>query len=522
MPRKDRSGASPVVVGSVVLALAVIVTYFGFTKAIPFRHDFRLNAVFETANNLKSGSPVRIAGVTVGEVVKISRYRESDAALVQMELEDTGLPIHEDATAKIRPRIFLEGNFFVDVKPGSPSAPKLEDDDTPLAMTRTSAPVQLDQILTSLQSDPREDLQDLLVNYGSALTGKPTGRQDADQDQDVRGETAARALADTATYSGDALEGAAIVTSAVRGLEPDDLSRLVAGLGRVTAALDRDEGALQGLITSLNTTLGAFAAEQGKLRSSVRELPPTLERADTALDSLNAAFPPTRAFAREILPGIRETPKTIDAAFPFIEQARRLVGPSELGGLVNELAPTTRSLSALIDATVRLLPRVDTVSRCLIRNILPTGEKVIVDGNLTTGVQNYKEFWTTLVALAGESQNFDGNGTYVRLQPGGGLNTISTGRTTLGGDALFGNAISKPLGTRPAFPGRRPPYRPDVPCFTQELPNLDASTGGAERVVGASTVPGGRSAANGEAAVPGVGAQLPEAADPKGHGKASK
>ncbi len=198
MPRKDRSGASPVVVGSVVLALAVIVTYFGFTKAIPFRHDFRLNAVFETANNLKSGSPVRIAGVTVGEVVKISRYRESDAALVQMELEDTGLPIHEDATAKIRPRIFLEGNFFVDVKPGSPSAPKLEDDDTPLAMTRTSAPVQLDQILTSLQSDPREDLQHLLVNYGSALTGKPTGRQDADQDQDVRGETAARALADAA------------------------------------------------------------------------------------------------------------------------------------------------------------------------------------------------------------------------------------------------------------------------------------------------------------------------------------
>ena len=32
-----------------------------------------------------------------------------------MEIDDKGLPIHKDATLKIRPRIFLEGNFFVDL-----------------------------------------------------------------------------------------------------------------------------------------------------------------------------------------------------------------------------------------------------------------------------------------------------------------------------------------------------------------------------------------------------------------------
>ena len=31
-----------------------------------------------------------------------------------------GRPIHDDARAKIRPRIFLEGNFFVDLEPGTP------------------------------------------------------------------------------------------------------------------------------------------------------------------------------------------------------------------------------------------------------------------------------------------------------------------------------------------------------------------------------------------------------------------
>ena len=68
--------------------------------------------------------------------------------------------------------------------------------------------------------------------------------------------------------------------------------------------------------------------------------------ANSAFDSLNAAFPPTRAFATEIRPGVRETPATIEAAFPWIEQTRALVRPEELGGLAEELstghAPTSR------------------------------------------------------------------------------------------------------------------------------------------------------------------------------------
>ena len=53
--------------------------------------------------------------------------------------------------------------------------------------------------------------------------------------------------------------------------------------------------------------------------------------------------------------------------------------------------------------------------------MLPTGEQRIQDGNLTTGLRNYEEFFQTLVSLTGESQNFDGNGIYVRFQAGGGL-----------------------------------------------------------------------------------------------------
>jgi len=46
---------------------------------------------------------VRIAGVDVGKVASIKR--DGNTGLVTMEIQDKGLPIHHDATVKIRPRI---------------------------------------------------------------------------------------------------------------------------------------------------------------------------------------------------------------------------------------------------------------------------------------------------------------------------------------------------------------------------------------------------------------------------------
>ena len=139
------------------------------------------------------GSPVRIAGVNVGKVTGIKRQPGTTAAIVTMEIQDKGLPIHKDATLKIRPRIFLEGNFFVDVQPGTPDSPTISDNDT-IGLTQTATPVQLDQVLTALQANSREDLQAALEGFGTALTAKPTAEEDADQDEDTRGETAAESL----------------------------------------------------------------------------------------------------------------------------------------------------------------------------------------------------------------------------------------------------------------------------------------------------------------------------------------
>jgi phospholipid/cholesterol/gamma-HCH transport system substrate-binding protein len=470
--RRPGSRLSTVTIGLIALAVIVVVVYLGFTKDIPFTHGFQLNATFESANNLRPNSPVRIAGVEVGKVKSIKGQEGSTAAVVTMEINHNGLPIHEDATAKIRPRIFLEGNFFVDLQPGSPGSPALSSGDT-IKITQTSNPVQLDQVLTALQAPSRQDLRDVLAELNLALNTKPTAEQNRRADPSTRGLTGAQAVNDSYVDGGRALKGTAIVNDALLGTEPDrDIARLIEGTAKTTAALDEHEQQLQDLITNFNTTVAALASESGNLSRSIALLAPTLDSANRALASLNAAFPPTRAFAREILPGVRETAPTIQASFPWIDQTRRLVAPAELQGLAKDLRPAVADLAALTRGSLNLLPQTDLASRCARDIILPTGDVPITD-EFATGAQNYKEFFWTLVGLSGESQNFDGNGQMVRFQTGGGTQTLSLGSVSSPSGQLLGSTVGVPLGNRPAYPGKRPPYKPDVRCIDNERPNLN-------------------------------------------------
>jgi ABC-type transporter Mla subunit MlaD len=463
--------------GGLLLLVVALLTWFSFAKDIPFTKPFELKATFANAQNIGRGSPVRIAGVEVGKVAKVEQAAsDSNASVVTMKLKDDALPIHRDAHLKIRPRIFLEGNFFVDVKPGTPSGGDVHSGDT-IPMTQTASSVQIDQVLGTLQGDTRSDLQKLLRGYGDALDGRPRLGEDDDQDRSTKGETAAKSLNDSLKYSADSLRGTALTNQALLGTDLHDLSKLIAGGQKVSTALASRETTLQDLVTNLDVTMGAFASENENLAATVQRLPRVLEAARPALDNLNAAFPPTRAFAHEILPGVRETPATIDAAFPWVAQTRQLLSKDELQGLVNDLQPATRDLATFVDGTVRFLPKLDLVDRCALHSLLPVGDTVIEDGPFTTGVKNYKEFFQSFVGLSGESQNFDGNGQYTRFQPGGGDQTVSTGQLP-GTGSFFGNAVAAPLGTRPAMPSRRPPYNRKVACYKSALPDLNSARTG--------------------------------------------
>ncbi|HYP47830.1 MAG TPA: MlaD family protein [Thermoleophilaceae bacterium] len=461
-------------VGLVALAVIALLTFLGATKDIPFTKPYQLNAVFENPPPIQKNTAVRVAGVDVGKVSKVEPVDgDSPAVKVTMKLKEEALPLHEDTTLKVRPRIFFEGNVFIDVRPGTPGKKTIDDGHT-IPASQTSAPVQIDQVLGTLKTDTREDLQKLLQGYGRAINGKPEPGEDDDQDPDVKGQTAGEALNDSLEYSADALRGGAVVNQAFLGRDLHDLSKLVAGQQKVTAALSSREEQLKDLITNFNTTMSALADEQGNLRETVRLLPEVTDAANPALDKLNAAFPSTRAWAREMIPGVRETPATLTAAFPWLDQTGALLRPSELRGLVDDLQPAVDDFAEFVDGQSELLPQLDAFNRCQLEVVLPSGDQRIRDGNFTTGLRNYQEFWQMLVLLTGQLQNFNGNGSYARFQPGGGAYQVGTAPIGEENVRLFGNATSAPLGTRP---GRlaKPKYRPDVPCHRNAAPDLNSA-----------------------------------------------
>jgi ABC-type transporter Mla subunit MlaD len=471
-----RERVSPLGAGLIAVVIIVLALYGAFIHKYPWSNPYELQAVFANANNLAVNSPVREAGVTVGKVTSIETKAGSSASVVHMALTDSGLPIHKDAELKIRPRIFLEGNFFVDLKPGSAGAAEVGSNGE-IPMTQTYSPVQIDQVLGVLQGSAREGAQKLIQGYGNALNGKPGPGEDRLADPSTKGQTAAESLNDSLDTAVPALKNVSIVNQAFLGVDPHDLSKLIDSTGRTSAELAKHEDSLKGLVTSFNTTMGSFASEATALQTTIHVLPGVLAQADSALLHLNNSFPSLRAFSREILPGVRETPATVAATFPWITQTRALVSPAELQGLVKDLRPSIGNLASVTDESVKLFPQVDLVSKCFTSVLLPTGDVKVQDPPLSTGIENYKEFWQTLVSLSGESQNFDGNGSYTRFQTGGGSHFVSTGNA-LGGNNTskqFGNAIVQPIGARPARPSAVPPYNRSVPCYTNKIPDINGA-----------------------------------------------
>jgi phospholipid/cholesterol/gamma-HCH transport system substrate-binding protein len=488
MPERDlRSGASKggrfswrpsnAMIAVIFLLIFTVGPYLAFTKHIPFTgYGYQVNATFSNAVNIATKSPVRIAGVDVGKVV--ATERDGNATTVTFTVEDVGRPIHSDAYAQIRPRIFLEGNFFIDLDPGSPSAPELESEGTiPISHTATSA--QIDEVLTVLQSPVRADLARLLHGFGTGLTHKPTAAEDATQLPEVHGKSGAEGLNGAFLYGGPAGRYSAQVTNAFLGTTPGDLSRMIANTGRAFGAFAHNEADLQNLIVNFDIFMSALANQSENLSATIERFAPALKASRTSLVSLNRTLPPLRAYAIELTPSIAELPGLIAASKPWIKQARPLLSGKEGGGSARLLREATPGLAgAAQEGKSNVLPQLNRISLCTTQVLSPTFDETIND-QFSTGGPNYREFLYWLVNFAGQSQNFDGNGPYFNIQPGGGGTLVKLDNPLGNLDTEkqdWAHTIAPPIGTQPQL-GGRPPKKPNVRCHTNPVPDLDGPLG---------------------------------------------
>jgi len=490
LPERDRRAAaagtgrikwrpSNVTIAVIFILIFTIGPYLAFTKHVPFTsRGYEVNATFSNSANVALNSPVRIAGVDVGKVVKTER--DGDNTRVTFTVDSSGRPIHDDAFAAIRPRIFLEGNFFIELDPGSPSAAEMDSGGT-IPVSRTSTAVQLDEILTALQAPVRADLSRLLESYGTALTHEPSAEEDLTQLPEVKGKSGAEALNGALKYGGDAGRYSAQVTDALLGTQQKDLSRLVSSAGRAFGAFASQQRDLQGLIVNFDVFTGALANQATNLSATIHLLAPTLRITRASLVSLNRTLPPLRTYAIEFRPAVAELPGLIAASKPFLAQIRPLLSGREAGGAVKLLRESTPALAAAAQASKKTtLPQLNQLSLCTTKVMVPTGNQVIND-RFSTGGPNYREFLYNLVNFAGMAQNFDGNGPYARAQIGGGPVLVgepnpNANKFTLSDKINYAHTIEDPLGTQPRI-AAAPPLKPEVRCYTNPIPDVNGPLG---------------------------------------------
>ena len=456
----QKKGMGPFTAGLIAVVLIAAATYFAFTKSNPFANPYELNAVFENTNRLANKSPVRIAGVEVGKVVSVEPM-ESGSGLVRvrMEISEAGLPIKKDAELKVRSRLFLEGNYFVDVQPGTPGSANLDDGDT-IPPNQTASPVQFGQLLTTLQSETRTNLRTLLREYSSAL--KREG---------------AAGFNEAIKHWEDAYRNTSQVNDATRGQEPHDLNRVLKSQAKVFGALSKDEESLKDLVVGLNDTISGFARQEDNLKAAIPELRDVFREGRPALASLDRALPEIRGFARDATPGAISSSPTLDAQIPFVRQLRQLVARDELGGLTRQLRSAVPNLARLNTRSPRTFAQNRALARCQNIVTLPFANKPIPDPDFEyhTNEPWFEESSRAFVGLSGESRLSDANSPYFRtLGAGGPTTAVSTGEA---GEQLFGQLDFPLAGVRPARPSKRPSFRPDVPCETQEVPDLNAVGG---------------------------------------------
>jgi phospholipid/cholesterol/gamma-HCH transport system substrate-binding protein len=469
-----RKGPNPLVVSAVTIFLAVAITYYAFSgKQVPFVHHFTMHALVRNSVDIIPDSPVRIAGIDVGKVTGTSA--EGNLTKVNFEMSSNGLPVHKDATVTIRDRLFLEGGYYLQLDPGSPSAPVAGDGFT-VPVSNTSYPVQFYQLLSTFDLPTRQSLERALTTLNEGFS-PPAGEQPTPENSGLGGfKSAVPQFTPT-------LKDIAWVSQALHGTAPGDVERLLSSASNVTGTLQGSSSQLADLVTSLNRLSGALVATDGSLGQTIGGLDQTLQVAPPTLAAVDRALPPVVNLGVALDPSLKVAPPLVNAVTKSVNQLAAIVAPAERTRLLDALYNTFTGFPTTLRQLGEVFPITKGVTDCLRTHVTPILTQTVPDGSLSSGRPVWQDFVHLLSGLSAAVQNFDANGYWIRLISSVGDNGISLGKLPLLGQILGVTPGSSGIeGARPQWVGDlgSAAFRPDAACSSQPVPSLGATTAPAD------------------------------------------
>jgi phospholipid/cholesterol/gamma-HCH transport system substrate-binding protein len=369
-------------VASLAVAIVVVVLVI-----VGGSGTYTLNADFQDAGGLVSGNEVLMGPATVGSVQSITLTANGQAR-VSMSI-NSGAPLHEGTVARIYENS-LSGiaNKYVVLEPGSTQAPEIPSGGT-LSEQDTYSFVSLDQVFDALDPLTRAGLRNVIQGEAASIQGKSAQ------------------ASKTLKYLAPGLASTSNLTAELDRNEPAFDGLLVQGAQAMQALASRSSQ-LADLITQAGTATGAIARQSQALEQALTLLPATLNRATstfaglrTTLDALDPLVAKSKIAARRLVPFTTSLKTFTQAAIPTV---------TALADLIRNPAGTG-DLTTLLNDTPRLARLAGTAFPDLVQSMNAS----------QTQLDTLREYTPDVVAaltnLGQASAYYDANGHYIRVQP---------------------------------------------------------------------------------------------------------
>ncbi len=331
-----------IVFSLVVFALGLFVwTSFGGTVPLGAQ-GYRVSVQLgPEASNLFPNAQARAAGVRIGHVTKVeTRGGRVDA---EIELESRYVPLREGTRVILRSKTLL-GEAYLELAPGPRTAPAIPEGGR-IAQSGVQAAQGVEGALSVFDAKGRRDFRSFLEGLAEATAG--------------RGADLNAALANAP-------------------LATEDLRALV-------SVLDRQRGAIRGLVRDTGTTLQTLSDRSGDVQEVARagsavlrttaardrELTATVRSLPGLMGSIRRFSAATTAVSADAAPAVRALRPVAPLLAPGL-RAGRLLAP-DLDAALRALDRTTTAARAGAPALRQLLRR----AQPLLRAVGPAGAELV-------------------------------------------------------------------------------------------------------------------------------------------------
>ena len=304
------------------LLLFLWLSFGGPTPLKP--QGYRVKVAFPEATQLGLHADVRVAGVSVGKVVK----KDVDPAhpnttVATLQLENKFSPLSQDAHAILRQKTLL-GETYVELTPGNAKGAKVPEGGW-LKDSHVAKTVELDEVFQALDPVTRKAFQNWQQSMAKAIG---TGANS-------RGRDLNDAFGNLPGFSEDATDVLQVLDE-----QSGAVQRLVKNTGVVFGALNENEAQLHNLITNSSDVFEATQKEKEALAQTFHIFPTFLDESKATMAKLETFSRNTDPLVRELQPAMRDLKPTL--------QDTRALAP--------DLVHLFRNLDPLITASKTGLP----------------------------------------------------------------------------------------------------------------------------------------------------------------------